>query len=102
MTADKFRSLALSVPGASESAHMRHPDFRLGGRVFATLRLPRRAARHGKADFAATKKLREDGTGSFSSVRRRLGSSRSYGCAARVSTRRLDSRSTRRSETQRA
>ena len=40
MTADKFRSLALSVPGASESAHMRHPDFRLEGRVFATLGYP--------------------------------------------------------------
>ena len=40
MTADKFRSLALSIPGASESAHMGHPDFRLDGRVFATLGYP--------------------------------------------------------------
>ena|SRR5689334_7727228 len=37
MTAEKFRGLALSIPGVSESAHMRHPDFRLEGRIFATL-----------------------------------------------------------------
>ena len=40
MTAEKFRSLALSIPGASESTHMGHPDFRLEGRVFATLGYP--------------------------------------------------------------
>ncbi len=37
MTADEFRQLALALPGAVESAHMNHPDFRLGGRIFATL-----------------------------------------------------------------
>jgi hypothetical protein len=37
MTADDFRSLALSLPEASESAHMGHPDFRVRGKIFATL-----------------------------------------------------------------
>ena len=37
MTADEFRNLALSIPGAIESAHMNHPDFRIGGKIFATL-----------------------------------------------------------------
>jgi hypothetical protein len=37
MTADDFRSLALSMNGAIESAHMGHPDFRANGRIFATL-----------------------------------------------------------------
>ncbi len=37
MTAAKFRALALSLPGASEAAHMGHPDFRVGGKIFATL-----------------------------------------------------------------
>ena len=37
MTADEFRSLALSLPGVSEEAHMDHPDFRVGGKIFATL-----------------------------------------------------------------
>ncbi len=37
MTADEFRSLALSLPEASEAAHMDHPDFRVRGKIFATL-----------------------------------------------------------------
>jgi hypothetical protein len=32
-----FRRLALELPGAVESAHMNHPDFRLNNRIFATL-----------------------------------------------------------------
>ena len=37
MTADEFRSLALDLPEASEGAHMGHPDFRIRGKIFATL-----------------------------------------------------------------
>jgi hypothetical protein len=33
--------MALSLPEATESAHMDHPDFRVGGRIFATLGYPR-------------------------------------------------------------
>jgi hypothetical protein len=40
MTADDFRSLALSLPEASESEHMGHPDFRVRGKIFATLGAP--------------------------------------------------------------
>jgi hypothetical protein len=40
MTAAKFRRIALSMPGASEGAHMAHPDFRVGGKIFATLGYP--------------------------------------------------------------
>ena len=40
MTADKFRSLALEIPGAIESSHVDHPDFRIGGKVFASLGYP--------------------------------------------------------------
>jgi len=36
-TIDLFRTLALSLPGAAESAHCGHPDFRVNGRIFATL-----------------------------------------------------------------
>ena len=32
-----FRRLALQLPGAVESSHMDHPDFRLNNRIFATL-----------------------------------------------------------------
>ena len=37
MTTDDFRTLALALPEAIESAHMNHPDFRVGGKIFATL-----------------------------------------------------------------
>jgi hypothetical protein len=37
MTPDDFRRIALSLPGAEESSHMGNPDFRAGGRIFATL-----------------------------------------------------------------
>jgi len=37
MTADDFRNLALSFPETIESAHMGHPDFRVWGKIFATL-----------------------------------------------------------------
>ena len=37
MTANDFRSLSLELPGAVESAHMGHPDFRVGGKIFASL-----------------------------------------------------------------
>ena len=40
MTPNEFRELALSFPEAIESAHMRHPDFRAGGKIFATLGYP--------------------------------------------------------------
>jgi hypothetical protein len=39
-SADDFRRIALSFPGAEEKAHMGHPDFRVGGRIFATLHAP--------------------------------------------------------------
>jgi hypothetical protein len=35
-----FRRLALAIPGAQESAHVNHPDFRLNGRIYATLGYP--------------------------------------------------------------
>ncbi len=40
MSPDQFRRLALSVPEAAESSHRGHPDFRVGGKIFATLAYP--------------------------------------------------------------
>ena len=40
MTAAQFREIALSFPEAVEAAHMGHPDFRVGGKIFATLGYP--------------------------------------------------------------
>jgi hypothetical protein len=41
MTAKEFRAIALSLPEATEAAHMGHPDFRVADRIFATLGYPR-------------------------------------------------------------
>lgn len=37
MTADDFRRLALRLPGVEEGSHLGAVDFRVGGRIFATL-----------------------------------------------------------------
>jgi hypothetical protein len=37
MDAEDFRRLALSLEGTEEGSHMGSPDFRVGGRIFATL-----------------------------------------------------------------
>ena len=53
MTTNDFRKLALSFPEVIESAHMRHPDFRVGGKIFATLGYP-------DDDWAMVKLTRDD------------------------------------------
>jgi hypothetical protein len=37
VTSNDFRRIALGMRGAIEGAHMGHPDFRVEGRIFATL-----------------------------------------------------------------
>src|SRR5580704_13784852 len=40
MTPNDFRKLALSFPDTEERGHMNHPDFRVAGKIFATLGYP--------------------------------------------------------------
>jgi hypothetical protein len=42
MNSEDFRRLALELPETAESSHMGHPDFRVGGKIFATLGYPSR------------------------------------------------------------
>jgi hypothetical protein len=37
MTPEDYRRIALELPEATEGAHMNHPDFRVRGKIFATL-----------------------------------------------------------------
>ena len=37
MTSEDFRRMALALNDTVEGAHMEHPDFRVNGRIFATL-----------------------------------------------------------------
>jgi len=39
MKAADFRRIALRLPGAEEKSHFGQPDFRVGGKIFATLAL---------------------------------------------------------------
>ena len=40
MTANDFRKMALALPETEERSHMNHPDFRVAGKIFATLGYP--------------------------------------------------------------
>ena len=40
MTIDEFRKIALEVPMSVERSHMNHPDFRVAGKIFASLGVP--------------------------------------------------------------
>jgi hypothetical protein len=40
MSSEDFRNIALSLPEAIESSHMGHPDFRVRGKIFATIPYP--------------------------------------------------------------
>src|SRR5579864_6263831 len=40
MTAADFRKIALALPETEERQHMDHPDFRVAGKIFATLGYP--------------------------------------------------------------
>jgi hypothetical protein len=40
MTVDEFRKMALDIPAAFEASHMHHPDFRIAGKIFASLGVP--------------------------------------------------------------
>jgi len=56
MTADDFRRIALSLDGAEEGSHMGQADFRVGGRIFATL-----AAQHlGYGNLMLTPEVQAD------------------------------------------
>ena len=43
MTANGFRRIVLGMTGAIEGSHMGHPDFRVNGRIFASLQSADRA-----------------------------------------------------------
>ena len=56
MDAADFRRIALSLEGAEESSHMGAPDFRVGGRIFATLA----AQAHGYGNLMLTPEQQEE------------------------------------------
>ena len=63
--AEDFRRLALALPGAEERAHMGHPDFRVGGKIFAHARGAERRLSHGRAAARAAGLAIEAEPGAF-------------------------------------
>ena len=56
MTAADFRRIALSLAGAEEGSHMGAADFRVGGRIFATLA----SQRQGYGNLMLTPEIQAD------------------------------------------
>jgi hypothetical protein len=56
MTIADFRRIALGLEGAEESSHMGAADFRVGGRIFATLA----SAQQGYGNLMLTPALQEE------------------------------------------
>ncbi|MBM3782977.1 MAG: MmcQ/YjbR family DNA-binding protein [Acidobacteria bacterium] len=56
MTADGFKRIALSLPGAEEGSHMGAVDFRVGGRIFATLA----SVKEGYGNLILTPEMQKD------------------------------------------
>src|ERR1700760_3847026 len=59
MTANDFRRIALSLEGAEEGSHMGVVDFRVGGRIFATLA----AVKQGYGNLMLTPEVQEQFVG---------------------------------------
>jgi|SRR5581483_7080460 len=59
MNAADFRRIALSLDGAEEGSHMGSPDFRVGGRIFATLA----SQKQGYGNLMLTPELQADFVG---------------------------------------
>jgi hypothetical protein len=51
-TAQDFRRFALALPQSERRQHMNHPDFRVAGKIFATLGYPNKA--HGMVKLTPT------------------------------------------------
>ena len=69
MTPDAFRAMALHFSGAIEGAHMNHPDFRVRGKIFATLGHPNKAFAAIMLTPAEQAEFVKEGSGAFAPVK---------------------------------
>src|SRR5438046_863711 len=81
MTPNEFRELALSFPEAIESAHMHHPDFRVGGKIFATLGYPNENSAMVKLSPDEQKEFVRSSSGVFTTAKGAWGRQGSYNCS---------------------
>jgi len=76
MTANDFRKMALALPETEERSHMNHPDFRVAGKIFATLAYPDKTCAMVKAHPRAATLFLKRRTRSLCPHQRRLGTPR--------------------------
>lgn len=62
---EEFRRMALSFPETEERAHMNHPDFRVCGKIFATLAYPDKGCGMVKLTPEQQEELMHDEPGTF-------------------------------------
>lgn len=84
MTGNEFRRLALSFPETAESAQMGHPDFRVAGKIFATLSYPDKGWAMVKAYGGTARGTCANRTCSLRAREGRLGSKGSHASASKV------------------
>jgi hypothetical protein len=68
VTPKDFRRIALSFPATEERAHMNHPDFRVCGKVFATLGYPTKGCGMVKLTPEQQEELAHDEPATFTPV----------------------------------
>jgi hypothetical protein len=68
MTANEFRRMALSMPETVEAEHMNHPDFRVHGKIFATLAYPDKSFGMVKLSLPDQHKFTQANKGAFTPV----------------------------------
>ena len=78
MTSSEFRKMALEIPMSVERSHMNHPDFRVAGKIFASLGAP--DANWGMVKLAPDQQRAfiEKAPQFYEAVPRRLGPRRSH------------------------
>jgi hypothetical protein len=74
MTAGAFRAMALKLPDVVEGMHMNHPDFRIRGKIFATLGYPTKAFAAIMLTPAEQARFVKEGSGAFVPVKGAWGS----------------------------
>ncbi len=69
VTPKQFRDLALSFPETEERSHMNHPDFRVCGKIFATLGYPNKSCGMVKLTPEQQDELAHDEPAAFTPVK---------------------------------
>lgn len=78
MTAKDFRQIALALPETEERRHMDHPDFRVAGKIFATLGYPDKTRGMVKLSPEDQHYFSKDYPNAFMPIKGRLGTPRRH------------------------